>query len=821
MRFNYLAPVIETPAGLSKAQVEQRKSEGKINFQKEHGSKSIVLIIAGNLIDLPNIIIFISMFFLVLYGQGRDALLVSFVIVTNMIVSIFQEVKARNSLRRISFLHKEKVTVIRDNEEKEIDFDEIVQDEVIKLASGKYLYVDGKLLAEEGLLLDESILSGESEYAKKLIGEELLSGSFVVSGIGYYLAEKIGEQSYINKITKEARNYVAYLSPLQQQVNQILKTLTYITIGVISILLSVNVLTGQQSEIEIVNAVVSVINSMIPQGIVLALTISFIIGAVRMAQRKILVQKASTIETLSGISVLCMDKTGTVTENKLELAEFISLGKMELPLEREQLVALYCNYTLEKNKTVLALAKANAYKEKQKVKVLAQLPFTSRSKMSGLDLMIGEKRLQMLLGSLDGLERFLNKDSLSQLRERELKLASLGRRNLFMLARQTPPKKELKIDDHDQQYEALVLLSMVDKLRKNAKSIVLDFINQGIKPVIISGDHPETLKVLANQLQIPNLDNIITGKQLREAKTTHDFDQIVVAADIFARVTPEQKLNIIRSLQKIYQYVAMIGDGVNDALAIKQANLGVAMGSGANVTKNIADVILLDDDIGKLAEVMTEGRIILINTLRSAQLLIVKNIYSLIIILGSILLSLKFPFYPLGLFFLAFTNGTFPVLALLADRPKQTAKIEFMGTLYKFIASSGILAGATGIFILLTEQNSNDPFRTQGLLVGFLILVGIVNYLYSIRNSYNLRDVLSPSKHFLVAVSVFIIYLGAMYIAPISQTLKLYPLRMQDWRFLLPLIGFYFLALSLLGSQYDRFMPRPAKSTGNSSKSRY
>ncbi len=801
--------------GLTGAEVAERKAAGKVNLHKETDSKSAILIIFGNVIDLPNVIVFISIFFLIIYNQARDALLISSIMIVNILVSIVQEFNARNSLRKISFLHREKVTVIRDGAEAEINFDEIVQDDILKLASGKYLYVDGELLQEDSLLLDESILTGESEYSKKSVGDQLLSGSFVVSGIGYYRAKSVGEDSYIYKLTKEARNYVAYLSPLQRQINQILKVMTYITLATITILLSANIISGNQNQPLMVTNVVSVINAMVPQGIVLALTISFIIGAVRMARRQILVQKASTIETLSGINVLCMDKTGTITENKLELVELRKITEEKFAFSAEELVKLYCSTTLEKNKTIMAIGAKLGVSEIKEVKINEQLPFTSRSKLSGIDVSTGKGRFQLLLGSLDSLETYLDPAELSKLKEQELELARKGRRNLIMLCRSVDEGSELKIETKEPGYKVLVLFSMEDKLRAGAREIVLDFIRQGIKPVIISGDHPETLKALIGQLDIQSISRIVTGKQLAEADQL-DFEELVASQDICARVTPEQKLAIIKAFQKIYKYVAMIGDGVNDALAIKQANLGVAMGSGANVTKNIADVILLDDDIGKLAEVMSEGKIILVNTLRSAELLIVKNIYSLVIIIGSIFLQLSFPFYPLGLFFLAFTNGTFPVLAILADKPKNTRSIDFLPRLYKFILTSGASAGLLGILIMLFSKDIYSVEHMQGLLLGFLILVGIINYLFCLKDSYSINEIFIPGKHYLIAVLVLIIYLASMYLAPLQALLQMYKLGGNDWEVLLLLIFVYSFMLSLLGSQSNRtFAIFNAKNTGN------
>jgi cation-transporting ATPase E len=340
--------------GLSYTEVSERNLKGLTNQSKEDSSLPLLTIILQNVSDLPTIIIFLSVLFLIIYGQFKDAGIVSIIISINIIVSIVQEIRARNMLRKLKILRQDEVLVIRDGKEIEIDNKDVVMDEFIVIKSGQYIYVDGKLIENDHLLLDESILTGESDYVKKEEGNELLSGSFVTAGKGIYQATKVGAQSTLNKMTSEAKKYVNNHSPLQNNISNISKILLFLTIGTLSILFIKNYLDNTLKEIELIGAVVSIVTAMIPQGVVLTITLSLTLGTIRMAKKNILIQKLNAVETLAGIKVICMDKTGTITQNKLTIIENKNVSNLP-DKEYHSIIANYCNKTLEKNKTIKAL----------------------------------------------------------------------------------------------------------------------------------------------------------------------------------------------------------------------------------------------------------------------------------------------------------------------------------------------------------------------------------------------------------------------------------------------------------------------------------
>jgi len=326
---------MELIQGLTSAEATRRFADGQYNKPVGDSQRSFISIVIKNVIDLPNAVIFTAVAFLLIYGQTQDAFLISGIMFLNTIISIFQEVQARNYLRSIQVLKKELVTVIRDGVEHELEPEKIVANDVIKISSGNYLYVDGVLLQGSSLLLDESILTGESDYVAKQPGDRMLSGSFVINGIGYYEATQIGSASFISKITKEAKKYVNYLSPLQFNINQIVKILVILSLGIVALLFAVNFNQELLDRIAVLRAIISIITSMVPQGIILTITLALTIGVIKMARKHIIVQRTNSIETMAEISILCLDKTGTLTVNQLDLKHHLNkaLRRTNKPLK--------------------------------------------------------------------------------------------------------------------------------------------------------------------------------------------------------------------------------------------------------------------------------------------------------------------------------------------------------------------------------------------------------------------------------------------------------------------------------------------------------
>jgi len=794
--------------GLNKQEVSTRLKSGKVNIVPKANENTTLKIIGAHFLDISNIIIFACCALLLVYNQVADALLFSFVILINIAISVFQELKSKESLAKINVVKHNKVLVVRDSKEQEIEPDEIVMDDVVIVMTGNSLYVDGEVIITENLLVDESILTGESDYKSKQPGEKVFSGSFVVAGRAYYKVTTVGMDSFVNKVSVNAQKYVRYVSPLQERVGKLVKVMTGIAFIAVVILVFLNSAVFRLSDVNLLNAVLSIVSSAVPQGILLTLTLAFIVGVIRMYQKRILVQKANSIETLANIKVLCMDKTGTLTQNKLHLENIHFMldatNAKHFGGKAEELLYTYLHFTQEQNKTVLALKlglevrfpKGNKSLELLKAEVIKQVPFTSKSKFSALTLEINGKVYTFFLGAVDVLNTAVVAAKTTEINEVDVTESAQGRRNLLFAvlegAHQNLPS------GNEEKLLPLAVLSLEDKLRLGARDIVTSFTKQGIKPVVISGDGPGTLLALLKQLQLPELDKVITGSQLSAAANENDFKELVLGHDVFARVTPEQKLEIVKVFKQAIGHVAMIGDGVNDALAIKEADLGISLAEGANVSKQIADVVLLDNDLQKLSDVMYEGREILFNTLRSAKLLFVKNIYSVVVVLFALAMLLPFPFEPRGLLLLSFFNGNIPILLILLERSLRLKSLNFMYELTHFLLVAGILSSSLSIVIMLLFKDTPNYPQVQTALLGFLVLASTVNSLFVLNNTSDIIKSLKSWRSLLVLVTNIGGWIIILNFEPLRFFFQVVPLTTNMWVVISSLTVVYWLLLGSL-----------------------
>lgn len=812
-------------AGQTSAAVENLTLKGKVNQFKDVSSKTTWEILLGNFGNPTYVLIGIAVIGLFAYGEYADAIFIAGVIAVNLVIGIIQEVIARNSLKEIAVIHKEPVLARRDGEDREIMPEEIVEGDLLILTSGKYVYVDGELIAAEGLLLDESIITGESDYIAKKESDEIFSGAFVISGKGIYRATKVGSESFINKITLEAKRYINYLSPLQRHINRIVVIMTYVALGSIGLLLFVNYQYLQMESGEVTKAAVSIISTLIPQGILLSMTLAFMVGVFSMYRKNILVQKANAIESLANIDVLCMDKTGTLTQNELELANFIHLAdKNELnQASTDKLTAVFCEATLEKNKTLLAITsnftQAQLQTALNTAKVNRQLPFNSRDKLSGVEIRLGGKTYKVILGAIEVVRRKLANEAD---RERIVSLnqhyASLGQRNLAFIYKEVSEAEEREPweQTESKDYKALAFISIKDKLRLGANETLHNFLERGVKPLIISGDSPETIMALVKQLKIDVLDKPITGHELAKISGGKPLDQLnekekilwdeaILGHDIFASVTPEQKVEIVKTLQQFYRGVAMIGDGVNDALAIKQANLGISLAAGANVSRDISDIVLLDNDLRKLSEVIQEGKDIIYNTLRTTKVLVIKNFYSAILIIGALVLQLHFPFTPRNVVLLSFVNANFPTVDFLSDKGAKYYGVDFMRNLLTFVGAGGIISGAMilGTTYYYSNKNVEDIYINSAVIT-LLVMFGLINYLVTANDSFNLLKLNLNAKKVLTLAGTVLTYVVVVYLPFLSEFFEMVPLKTETllWLSALSLIYYLTFAVAERGVNY-------------------
>src|SRR5215468_5542017 len=596
------APVTETPpAGLSSAQVAERRSRGLTNADGEHTSRSVAHILRANILTRFNLILGVLLAVILVVGQPQDALF-GVVLVTNALIGIGQELRAKRTLDRLAVLTAPKVRVVRDGTPRDIAVDDLVADDLVDLRAGEQLAADGVVRASEGLEADESLLTGESEPVDKRVGDRLLSGSFVVAGSGDYQATGVGAEAYARKLAAQARRFTVVRSELVAGINQILRYVTWV-LPPVAALLILSQLHTHQTVREGATSTVAALVGMVPQGLVLLTSVAFGVAAVTLARRQVLVQQLPAVEGLARVDVVCFDKTGTLTDGTIAFDRLIRLDD-QAPAEAA-LGALADDEA--RNATLAAIGQAfpppRGWARKDAV------PFSSARKWSAASFaghgtwVLGAPEL-VLAGGQDELLR------------RAEDLAATGHRVLVLAGR----------------------------LRSDAPQTIGYFAAQGVALKVISGDSPRTVSAVAARAGVPQAGDPIDARDLPD--DPGPLGTVLEEHSVFGRVTPHQKQDMVQALQARGHTVAMTGDGVNDVLALKLADIGVAMGTGAPATKAVAELVLLDNSFGALPGVVAEGRRVTANIERVANLFITKTVWATLLAIATGAALLPYPFLP-------------------------------------------------------------------------------------------------------------------------------------------------------------------------------
>lgn len=709
--------------GLSENEVAERRKRGLINMSSFKSSRSYALILRENLFVPVNIIMFALGLALILLGQVSDALISVGVAFFNVVVGTVQEIRAKRTLDRIILLTRPRAPVVRDGHEHLVDPAEVVVGDLLLLRPGDQVIVDGRLVSEGRLEVDESLLSGESEPIQKQQGDWLYSGSFCVSGSAYYLAEKVGAQSLAHRLTEDARAFRRVYTPLQRQINLILQLMLLVALF-LEILL---VLAVQDNRLSLVAGVkmAVVILGIVPKGLLLATSVAYALGAVRILGKGVLVQQANAIEALSNVDVLCLDKTGTLTANALELEEV-----HPLTLEEDRLRHLLGDYAASLtigNPTSEAIARACPGKRHQ---VRDEVAFSSARKWSALSFDDALLHGTYVLGAPDTFQPFLHQ---GQAQESDEALAiqtaiEHGRRVLLFASSQAGASL---FDDHGDpvlpsDLTPLGFVSLRDRLRPEAQETLIGFAQAGIQIKVISGDHPETVAALAHQVCFTTDAGAISGEGLNGM----DAAQLAQAAEeysIFGRVAPQQKAQLVQALRERGHTVAMIGDGVNDVLSLKQANLGIAMQSGSVATRGVADIALLADSFAALPEVFREGQRIQHGMHNILKLFLTRVVY-MVGLLVAIMIVDGFPFVPRQNAVLTLLTEGIPALALASwARPRAFEQRRALPALLHFVipAAATLCLAAIGVYMASFSTDAQLP-TAQSALTTFSIVGGLL-----------------------------------------------------------------------------------------------
>lgn len=692
--------------GLTRQEVEYRKNNGLSNDEKVKYTRTTKEIVLSNTITLFNILNIALMVLTLTTGSIQNATFIG-TAVFNTIIAIYQELKAKRTLDNIRVTNQEKVTVVRDGKKEEIPKEEIVLGDTLYLSSGDNILVDLEVIKSGSLEVDESIITGESNAIQKKKDDKIMSGSIVTSGTAYAKVIGLTKDSYASSLVKDAASVKDNTSYLQNTINKILKIITFLIVPVgILLFISQYFRSGLTYKEAILSTVAGIIG-MIPEGLVLLTSIALTAGVLKMAKKKVLIQKLHGIEILSCTDVLCLDKTGTITDGTMEVVDTVVLnGKINV----DEIIA---NINTEEGNNATDIALKKKYGIKTSLNVTDRIAFSSSKKCSITTI----NDTKYYLGALE----YITDKKLTDYEELT-KYILKGYRIITLASGNT----NIKVD-------AFIILK--DNVRASAKDTLNYFKQQDVEIKIISGDNPVTVSNILRQLEFDGYDRFIEGKDL--PKDYDELVKIVKEITIFGRMTPNDKQKVIKALKE-NNTVSMIGDGVNDILALKEADCGIALGSGVGAAKSVSEVVLTNNDFSTLPEIVNEGRRVVNNIERVASMYLIKTTYSLLLSLSSIILSYEYPFYPIQLSLISAICVGIPSFFLALEPNYNKVGKDFIVNVFRNALPNGIMVMLNIFIIIMFCSIFGQDFNNYRLVVVSLTGLITLRLLYTICKPLNL-----------------------------------------------------------------------------------
>jgi cation-transporting ATPase E len=753
--------------------------------------RTYALILREDVFTLINTILFVLCAALLLLGQYSEALISAGAVFFNVAVSVAQEVRAKLALDRIAVLTRPKATVIRDGQEQAIDPGELVQGDTLVLRAGDQVVADGPIIDEGRIQVDESLLTGESEPITKHLGDSLSSGSFCLAGEARYLAEGIGITSMAGQLTSKARAYHRMLTPLQRRITLIMQVLLLVAIYIETILLLI-ALANQTAVVDIVRMSVIVVG-IVPIGLLLATTVAYALGALRMVGKSALVQRLRAVESLSNVDVLCLDKTGTITTNSLVLEHLHPLGMGEEQLRN--LLALYISQTSSRNATSRAIETASPMQDSSNREwhVHEEIPFSSAWKWSALSIEGTQLHGVYTLGAPEILQPFLRPGTdLGSFTEE----ATRGGRRVLLFAYFPDIIPLHTAEQQPSLPTALIplgLLSLRDELRPEVQKTLAAFAGIGVQIKVLSGDHPQTVATLARQVGIAATDKVVAGSDLEQMDEAQ-LAQAVEETTVFGRVTPQQKERLVNALHSRHHYVAMIGDGVNDILSLKQSDLAIAMESGSSAARGVADIVLLKDSFEAVPLAFAEGQRIR-NGMESAMKLILTRVLYLALLLLTIPMLGAFPFAPKQKALITFETLSVIAIALAAwAHPGPPSKGGLRHLLLHFVFPAAIPLSliAFGVYLAAFYQAAQQTggsvhdaqLIAQSALTTFAVCSGLLLVPFVVpptRLWVGGSKLSGDWRPTLLAAVLLFVYIGVIVVPPLRTFFSLTALRPIDY----------------------------------------
>ena len=698
-------------SGLSAEQVKRRFAQGENNYKVESSTLSVSEIVRSNVCTYFNLVFAVIAVLLAIVGAWSDMLFLP-IIVANTCIGIIQEVHSKKVLDKLSILNAPHTVVIRDGKRQEIPADQLVLDDIVEFSAGSQIPADAKVVSGE-LQVNESLITGESDEIEKREGDSLLSGSFVVSGKACARLEKVGKDSYISKLTLQATK-----SKKGEQ-SEMIRSLNYLIMVMGIIIIPIGIALFVQSFIynegtfhDSITGMVAAIIGMIPEGLYLLSSVALAVSSVRLAQKKVLIHDMKCIETLARVNVLCVDKTGTITEPGMHVYDFSVLDGAD-QLEISQLLADFVAAQEKDNATMEAL-KAH-FSNGSGMRAREVYSFSSETKYSGAVMNDGKSYVI-------GAPEFVLRGQFAQYQEQIATYSSKGYRVLvFAQYEGTLDRKPLT-----EPVLPLCFVMLANPIRKGAKETFTYFAENDVDIKVISGDNPLTVSVIAAEAGIVGAERFVDASTLKEKE---DYYRAVEEYTVFGRVTPSQKRMLVQALKEHKKTVAMTGDGVNDVLALKDADCSVAMASGSEAASNVAQLVLLDSDFSRMPSVVAEGRRVVNNIERTAALYIVKNIFSMLLAIFSVILMLDYPLEPSQVSLISMFTIGIPSFVLALEPNKELIRGHFLTNVLVRALPAGLtdFIVVSGLVIFCREfQVDLDCLSTSCTIlvaiVGFMIL---------------------------------------------------------------------------------------------------
>ena len=674
--------------GLNDEQVLERIKDGKINKVEDDKTRTNWEIIRDNvctLFNLFNLLIAIALIAVKAYTNLAYML----IIIINIVIGIAQEIHARNLVQKLSVLKVSKALVVRNGKEREINIDEIVLDDIIILDAGRQICADS--IVEEGEVeVNESLLTGESDTILKQKGDKLLSGSYVVSGKCYSKVEKVGKDNFAAQITSETKKYKRAESEL---VNSMKKVTHFTSFVIIPVGLILFVQAYFFRNVDITNSVVSTaaaLLGMLPKGLMLLITISLATGVIKLAKKRVLVQDLYSVETLAHIDTLCLDKTGTITEGRMKVDSVNVYNEKCMPHSLQKMMTAFVNEMTDNNATFMALK--DYYKGDDKFEVADTMAFSSERKWSSISF---KNEGSIVLGAP---ERLIEKSNM-QMPEEIISAQKAGKRMLFIAY-----TNKVVSDENLPSLEIVAAITLDDPLRKNAKEMLGFFKRQNVDIKIISGDNPLTVSSIAKKAGLESYDSYI---DLSSISSDDEIPALVDKYSVFARVMPHQKSIIVKALQEKGHSVAMTGDGVNDVIALKQADCSITLPEASDIARQVSQIVLLNSDFSVLKDVLMEGRRVVNNITNVARIFFIKTIYSMILSLFNIVTNTAFPFIPIQITLIDLIIEGYTSFFLSFKENSKSIRGTFLRTVIKNALPYALAIIVSIVIITFTRQGLN------------------------------------------------------------------------------------------------------------------